>query len=153
MKFYAALLAVLMVGIAVGQTGTATAEPTCRNSTCTCAADGKSCEKPKPAPKRPTERKPAHGPIITVGGQKNEISHNTFIEADSDPLDVPAIQETRKTPADECRMVTPTSAMDAMGTLTNCLPEYKVWTCAEKSRILEHDESTPAKYWCRKVQQ
>jgi hypothetical protein len=25
-------------------------------------------------------------------------------------------------------------------------------TCADKSRILEHDENSPPKYWCRKVQ-
>lgn len=26
------------------------------------------------------------------------------------------------------------------------------WTCADKTRILEHDEQEPPKYWCRKVQ-
>lgn len=29
--------------------------------------------------------------------------------------------------------------------------KYK-WQCADKTRILEHDEQTPAKYYCRKPQ-
>jgi hypothetical protein len=33
-----------------------------------------------------------------------------------------------------------------------CVPPPDYWTCADKSRILEHDENDPPKYWCRKVQ-
>lgn len=32
-----------------------------------------------------------------------------------------------------------------------CVPPPAYWTCADKSRILEHNEENPPKYWCRKV--
>lgn len=70
-------------------------------------------------------------------------------DAAFDPIDMPAIQETRKVPKDQCRIATPATGV---GIFTSCLPEEKVVTCAEKTRILEHDEQNPAKYWCRKVQ-
>ena len=31
------------------------------------------------------------------------------------------------------------------------LGRYK-WTCADKTRILLHDEQTPPQYWCHRVQ-
>lgn len=36
----------------------------------------------------------------------------------------------------------------------NNAPVYTLWqrSCADKARILEHDESDPPHYWCRKVQ-
>lgn len=49
--------------------------------------------------------------------------------------------------------------MNGMSEHTDCGKDMHVtWTrdkqqtCADKSRILEHDENSPPKYWCRKVQ-
>ena len=59
-------------------------------------------------------------------------------------LDVPAIQETRHT---KC-----ISAYLWPGPACQGYEDEMVTTCADKTRILEHDEATPAKWWCRKVQ-
>jgi hypothetical protein len=54
----------------------------------------------------------------------------------ADPVDVPAVQVGYYDPP-ECRE-------------TKCI--HVKQTCADKSRILEHDENSPPKYWCRKVE-
>jgi hypothetical protein len=63
-----------------------------------------------------------------------------------EPEDVPAIQEERDVKAD-CN-----SCVGYACTAMACDPNYtkrmKVTTCADKTRILMHDEQNPPKYWC-----
>lgn len=64
------------------------------------------------------------------------------------PLDVAAIQVSRPEP-DVCK----DGALDKLSSGKQwCKDNRLKWTCADKTRILEHDEQDPPKYWCRKVQ-
>lgn len=71
----------------------ASTELTCGNSTCECEADGKTCR--KPAPKKPAGQKKAQT-VITHDGEAWCISENgAGAVCEHEPIDVPAIQETR----------------------------------------------------------
>lgn len=83
-----------------------------------------------------------------------------------EPLEVPAIRGKKVT---SIEILSSPRVLDSGGWwLTGAEPKcdgqwYNVtptysecrvesWTCADKSRILEHSEENPPKYWCRKVQ-
>lgn len=77
-------------------------------------------------------------------------------------IDVPAVQVIIKAPKQgACPVVPDHTGNDGGGgagnggpvTICGLLnPAKTIHTCADKSRILLHDESTPPKYWCHKVQ-
>lgn len=64
---------------------------------------------------------------------------------DDPPMDVPAVE--RKDGNSSIEICAPNQKPDFVG---YCLRPY--YYCTDKTRILEHDEQTPPKYWCRKVQ-
>jgi hypothetical protein len=68
-----------------------------------------------------------------------------------EPIDVPAIQETRPDPIAGVPCAAPSVS------LTDCMTRSKdaiiqVTTCTDKARILQHDEDSPARWWCHRVQ-
>lgn len=86
----------------------------------------------------------------------------TIVEAvfpKPDPMEVPAIRSKDVTLMEV--FVSPGgwrtgAAPNCDGQWYNVTPTYsecrvESWTCADKSRILEHSEENPPKYWCRKV--
>lgn len=207
MKYLSVLLAVIgMAGCAFGQTVSA-ADFNCHNSTCTCAADGKSCAKPAPAPKKSAghakpvikecsglagecevespkhvAQKPAkevpcppfgNGPCNWEAARKGR---NLIAEWEQekaklvsgmicgtlnciDPIDVPAIQETRQDEMNCHRNYIAGSPNDGwlfnkgMQSMCGDKPTFTTeWTCKDKTRGLWHDEQEPSKYWCRRVQ-
>lgn len=67
-------------------------------------------------------------------------------------IDVPAINKSVVAQFDgDCgfRLCGPSGPTIKKG---EAITHGEEWTCADKSRILEHDEAEPPKYWCRKPQ-
>lgn len=77
------------------------------------------------------------------GGVEAYRSDGIWICDPRGPIDVPAIQETRTIKQEPCK------PMEIMCGNTFIKRE---WTCKDKTRILEHDEQDPPKYYCRRVQ-
>jgi hypothetical protein len=77
--------------------------------------------------------------------------------APAEPIDVPAVQKKR-TYKTGTRTITLAPECDGSHSpcdraiITEDTATEKVTTCADKSRILLHDENNPPKYWCHKVQ-
>lgn len=73
-------------------------------------------------------------------------------QAPVEPLDVPAIAGKWVVQGhdENCISVWPGIESRVVTSFGFC--QKRRHTCADKSRILEHDGQTPAKYWCRKVQ-
>ncbi len=65
-------------------------------------------------------------------------------------IDVPAIGHYYDAAID-CKLAMPTLP-DSMVKTTKCTERKSKYTCADKTRILLHDEQTPPKYYCHKVQ-
>jgi hypothetical protein len=63
-----------------------------------------------------------------------------------DPIDVPAIS------ARTDKVCVQYSILQWDGNQCDKYEDRKRWTCADPNRVLEHDENTPPKFWCRKVQ-
>ena len=83
-------------------------------------------------------------------------SDGKWLSCVPEPIDVPAIQHKRKYPARDNGNVCndgDTLMMAGPGVFTqydHC--EELHWTCADALRVLEHDESTPPHYTCRRVE-
>jgi hypothetical protein len=87
------------------------------------------------------------------------VGQGRILLPDDSPWDVPAVQEITTEPPN-CSMSFISGSVKtgwyqwhAEEGGSGCVNERPlVTTCADKRRILEHDEQTPPKYWCRKVQ-
>lgn len=124
----------------------------------------------KPAPSKPPARKGKPTKITTGTLTFSNPNDVKFTQCTgtlcglTDPVEVPAIQETLNRGVEACLFNEPNGTVGIESCYgANGIPkEYatpnttdrimKRWTCADKSRILEHDESTPPRWWCRKVQ-
>ena len=82
-------------------------------------------------------------PILDDKGRCADIEN-----PDVDQIDTPAT--TRK------QLTHPKGESYPCGMFMACIANEDVYidvpTCSDRARILEHDEQTPPKYWCRKVQ-
>jgi hypothetical protein len=82
-----------------------------------------------------------------IRGDERKECAETWAKYDAEhAVDVPAVQV-----ADEACENKPSMA-GRDGHEIECSLEGKRYTCDPKSRILEHDENSPPKYWCRKVE-
>ncbi len=119
----------------------------------TCGFAGCVCNSEGCVPYEPPKQKVVHnwseGNTVHLSDDKNF----TFKEVHGvpppgpEPLDVPADYERyvvhHKGEYWGCGLDVCTASEDKY--------DYRP-TCADKSRILEHDENSPPKYWCRRVQ-
>jgi hypothetical protein len=78
-------------------------------------------------------------------GDIEDVTLSCIPDLLAEPVDVPAVQKTQKVIVD-CAAFYNGDCVKPKTT------RKLVTTCADKSRILEHDENSPPKYWCRKVE-
>jgi hypothetical protein len=71
-------------------------------------------------------------------------------EPNPEPIDVPAIHSAMtEYELSLCREIANQHTKD---TAAECKKALQRWTCADKTRIVMHDEQEPPVYWCHKVQ-
>jgi hypothetical protein len=109
-----------------------------------------------PAPQFPFSTGRVAIPLPGTDATTSPAFRNINTDVDNwkpEPVDVPAIQEERIIPEGERPTCKPMTCPTAKNCFVNsvCLPpdeKETVWTCADKTRILMHDEQNPPKYWC-----
>lgn len=84
---------------------------------------------------------------------------NVYPVPKPEPTDIPAIRPTHEVEYEvfdsdyaTCKEYPYATALYGRRTFVCKREEFQPWTCADKIRVLLHDEQNPPKYWCHRVE-